>query len=940
MRKAPPRRAWAAAFVFAVVTTTAYAQLVVTPQIAPTNGFIAPSTASKVVFSLRNTSTGTMDVVGFTPRMMLGALPTGCMGVSIGRLDNPGQQAATLGANQQQQYVATSTGFATAGQYDCTFDIMTNPAVVPGFEVTTTFHVSTTPSQGNVQPTVMSFGSQFAPAFEIQKLLVENFTGSATFADATITGDTANKFQFSGGCTGHSCMFGLGSSGAQVDIKCQASATDSATAMLDMYGSDSSYLGSMTLVCDAIGNSISVTPKPLEIMPSGMTIGYGSAMVSGTGNLSSASITSTDVSFKISDCNSTSCSFGSGLTLPHTLTIECQGQAIQTTGTLLVYDSGSGSDSTSVTCTASGSPGVLDVDPTSVNMGIVDVAMTTPSTTVTLRNTGGSLLTGVYVIFPTTNTADWTVQSGCTMASPCSIPQGSGVGVDVAFHPTARNDRSSSFSVVGGGGGSGSGSATFPVLVTLTGSGAAGELSAAPTLLDFGTIPRSQPFTRTLTISNIGNKPLTANVPNPPAPYSITPTSSQIVSPGIPQDYVVTCQSATASAANNQTLMITSDAHTNPNATIDLKCAIADTMVQVMPQQLDFGEVRVGTPTQMITVTVTNPSSSAIPAHITSMGLREPRTGLTLVPPSTNVTLEPGANTTTVLQLTTSEESDLDGEFFDITVDGTMLSLPVTGKVVTPRSRVAPANLDLGTACVGSEISGGVMLVNDGTATLTAEQPQMDAVFSAASPPGVSYPSTLPPGMQLMATLTPAMSATGELTGTLTWDDDVPSHYQVPVTLDYIDEGTAISPAILDFGTVNIDLEQETPAKHITLENCDPVPSIVSLKSITTKNSPVGAWRIEPRLGYSKMLMPRDKQGVTVRFAPPARGRYEADLQIEANGAVKKIHLIGDATGRDFDNTSFYACACSGGLTPTSGAPILFALIFIARRRRGSSSAR
>jgi MYXO-CTERM domain-containing protein len=86
--------------------------------------------------------------------------------------------------------------------------------------------------------------------------------------------------------------------------------------------------------------------------------------------------------------------------------------------------------------------------------------------------------------------------------------------------------------------------------------------------------------------------------------------------------------------------------------------------------------------------------------------------------------------------------------------------------------------------------------------------------------------------------------------------------------------------------------------------------------------------------------MPHDKQGITVTFAPPARGRYEADLVVEANGKLTTIHLIGDATGQGFDDTSFYACGCSGGFAPTGGAPILFALLFIVRRRRGSSSAR
>jgi hypothetical protein len=872
----------------------------------------------------------------------------GCSGVTIGRLDNPAAQAVTLAPNQQQQFVASSTGFTSPGTYDCTFDIGTNPTMAA--TVTTSFRVSATPSQGNVQPAVMGFGSQSSPSFEVQKLVVENFTGAATFAFATINNDTSNKFSFANGCSGHTCNFSLPLTGAQVDIKCSPTTTDNNAASLDLYGSGGSgsgsdYLGTISLQCDATGNAIQVNPKPLDIMPSGFgLIGTGTAMVTsiaGGGTLSGAFISSSDVTFKIQNCNAQSCNFGSALMLPQLLTIECQGKTIQTSGTLTVYGgSGVGSDSTTITCTSTGSPGVLDVDPTAIDMGMVDVGASGTQMSVTLRNSGGSPLTGVYVTFPTVNTSDWTVTSTCTMATPCTLQMGETKPVLVDFHPTDRNDRSSSFSVTAtgsdGGSGVGSGSAITDVTVTLLGSGAGGELSASPLTLDFGTIPKGQAFTRMFTVTNIGNKPFTADVQTPAAPYSIAPSASQIVSPGTPQSYTVTCQSATASASNDGTLNVTSDAYATPNATIDLKCAIADTMITVMPQQFDFGEVRVGSPTQMITVTVTNPGTIA--AHVSSMNLRNSRIGLSLVPPMTDITLQPGESTTAVMQLTTGGESDLAGEFLDIDVDSAMLSLPVTGKVVTPHSRVAPAALDLGTACVGSQVTGTVMLINDGTAMLKVEQPRMDMAFSAASSPGVSYPSTLPAGTSLMATVSPAMSANGELAGTLTWQDDVPSDYMVPVTLDYVSDGTAVSPAVLDFGAIRV--EDNAPPQHITLENCDPLATTVTIKSITTKNSPVGAWRLDPRLGYSKQLMPHDKQGITVTFAPPARGRYEADVIVEANGKLSKIHLIGDATGQGFDDTSFYACGCSNGFVPSGGAPILFALIFIVRRRRGASSAR
>ena len=69
------------------------------------------------------------------------------------------------------------------------------------------------------------------------------------------------------------------------------------------------------------------------------------------------------------------------------------------------------------------------------------------------------------------------------------------------------------------------------------------------------------------------------------------------------------------------------------------------------------------------------------------------------------------------LTLDPSDETDLAGVNFEIDVQSSTLSYPVTGKVVRPHSFVAPTHLDLGTACVGAQIRGTEMLINDGTAT-------------------------------------------------------------------------------------------------------------------------------------------------------------------------------------------------------------------------------
>ncbi len=358
--------------------------------------------------------------------------------------------------------------------------------------------------------------------------------------------------------------------------------------------------------------------------------------------------------------------------------------------------------------------------------------------------------------------------------------------------------------------------------------------------------------------------------------------------------------------------------------------------VDVTPSSLDFGEVRVGTPAPSFTITLTSRSTSSAPAQVTAFDLREHRPGLVLDAPATPFSIAPAAVATATLTLETDADTVLDGESVDLVIDGTAVQLPVTGKVVTPSSRVVPEELDLGTACVGTQVSGNVMLINDGTATLAVDPPQMDQSFIASSP---GTPRALPPMMSLTATVSPAMNAEGPLAGTMTWHDDVPSDYAIPVVLEYVASGTALSPRGLDFGSVEVD--DPAPSQSLKLQNCDLEPASIKIESLKTKQGTLGAWLIEPRVGYTKQLASHEEQAVTVTFQPPARGRYEADLTVRTIGGRQVVHLVGDATGRDFERTSFYACACNAPGPPVRGWPIAVAIaIVIGRRRRGSSSAR
>jgi len=651
-----------------------------------------------------------------------------------------------------------------------------------------------------------------------------------------------------------------------------------------------------------------------------------------TGTLGTATITGG--SFTLTDCGSSSCNYGGqSVTPPYSLGIECTPGAMTLSGILTVTEASGGTfDTAMVTCTRTSSPPMLAVNPDALMFGDHALGTVSAPQQITITNTGGSQLDNILISFSGTFASQWQA-SACTSA-PCSIGAGGSFNVDIRFAPTApHGSKDATLNVTSNGGSD---------TVSLQGRGTGGVMSVKGPMgpayiLDFGTIGLSQMSMLDIELENLGNASYTAMTSTPTAPYTIAAGPHPVAASGT-KKIAVTCQSATATPTNNpQMVTITSDAYQGNSAAVQLRCQIANTMLQVMPTVFDFGEVRIGTARAPIDITLTNPPTAAT-AMISAFDLRDHKPGLTLTTPATPFSVAPGTMQAATLALSTAAETDLTGEYVELTVDGEPLMFPVLGKVVTPHSRVVPVNLlDLGTACVGTDVTGNVMLINDGTATLAVDPPQMDQSF-VASAPGV--PGSLAPTRSLTAAITPAQTAMGAIEGTLTWRDDVPSEHKIEVSLDYVASGTALSPRGLDFGIIPVDGDPAAP-QHIKLQNCDLSATQIKIESLKTKQGTLGAWRIDPRVGYTKQLAAKELQAVTVTFEPPARGRYEAELTVQTASGRQVVKLVGDATGRDFDNTSFYACACNGPGAPSRGWPVLAAIaIVIFRRRRAPSSAR
>jgi len=938
-------RALAVSIVGLAMVGSAYADLLITPTPVAQTSFIPASTVGDVVFSVRNNTGSTVMITGLSSMFPA----TGDSNACPSLMSTP--MTASLGSGQQQQFKIDTAGFPV-GNYSCTYQVNSNPAMVPTPQVTVRFQVSSAPSTGNVQPTQMDFGTQGSMSFEQQTLYATNYGPPAMGMQLSITGDLTNSIVFGAPCDNQtSCFIGSAATNATgtVPIKCvpKASGTFNATVNVMGVGSaGSAAYGSTQVTCSSPSfGMLSITPQPIVIFgPQGVQSSPVTVTVNYSGSGGSAVLTGAmmmgDPSLGIVQCGGASCSNLSE-SFPAQLDVYCT-PSMATTGSLFVTDNNGDMTSATVNCnttgSGSGSGGMPFMTVSPMNLGFMPTAVNSSMNgSAQIANQGTAQLDNIQIAIGGINGSDFTV-SPCEMGNPCMLaPGGATQDITFVFTPHGIGLRSATATVTAND------PLNSPQTINLSGSGAGAVmtlLSPANSILDFGTIPRGQPVMMPITIGDSGDLPLNATITGVGAPYTADQGTIFVPGPGS-NSFQITCQSATASANNDQTFTISStEAYMGSPQTVTVHCAIANTQLNVNPNPIHLGEHRVGSPEATQDVTLMNPAGAA-PATIQHVQLDTPKTGLSVSPPDTMTTLSAGGSASVTLHLSTAAEVDLGGENLNIAVDGEMLQIPVDGKVVTASSRIAPAALDLGTACVGTQVSGSVSLINTGTATLQmADAPTMDQNFTASFVMPSTYPSSLAPGATAVTTVSPAMSAMGLVTGTLEWKDDVPSDYHVPVTLEYVVSGTAISPAALDFGTIEVG----TPgsSQQITIQNCEALPAQVKVRSLRATSGPIGAWTISPTIGNAQQLGSKGIEVVTAHFQPPGRGRYEAELQLDTPTGIKTIKLIGEGTGKDLDDTSVYACSCSG-TGAGGGWPIALALVIVlrsGRRRRGSSSPR
>jgi hypothetical protein len=643
------------------------------------------------------------------------------------------------------------------------------------------------------------------------------------------------------------------------------------------------------------------------------------------------------IAFVDPPCALQGCSFAPGLALPRQVTLGCTPQATPRTAIVKVIGNGGVQDTSTVTCVAQASNPQLAV-PGSVGPIAAQVGATAPAPLVVTN--AGDVALNVSVMFQPG--ADWG-SAMCVAPAACPVAPGQMLQIPVTFSPAAHGPRNSTLRVD-------TSPSTGTKFVMLDGTGFGGVLRVdepAGFALAFGTIARDQVVTTRVALTNTGNQAITITPSALPAPFAVVTDPVTLAANGGTGTFDVTCTSPTAGGPFTGVIELVQSANTYARNTdsVSVSCTIANTTAQVTPSPLDFGQLRVGAPAGELVVTVANPPGGGA-IMVQRIALAGAPDALALGPSSLPLPamLADGAELTATLELDTAADLVLDGVVLEVELverDPVVLQVPVVGKVGTPRAVVLPPKLALGTVCVGTPITSEVALTNTGTVTLALRRPTMTGdSFAPTFTSPTSYPDP-PDGVPLLegdsaiVRVTPANpDVPGPIATTLEWDVDVPlAPFVVPITVEYLESGTALSPASMSFG--GRELASRSPPQIVTLENCGTEPVVISYRGVRGLERDGRAWILEPP-GDERTLPPDGTMRITVAFQPREPGLHRAELPIDIDGVRQIVELDGTGLGDPIDETSFYACSCSGGGTPAHGWPIALVIMVVAWPRRAA----
>ncbi|MFL5352438.1 choice-of-anchor D domain-containing protein [Archangium sp.] len=411
-------------------------------------------------------------------------------------------------------------------------------------------------------------------------------------------------------------------------------------------------------------------------------------------------------------------------------------------------------------------------------------------------------------------------------------------------------------------------------VINITGKGVKPVIGVNPSPLAFGELRVTTEDTKTVSVNNTGNGPITITgitqsgssaftLVSPPAtPFTIGANSAQGLS--------VKFSPTTETAESGTLTLATSDPDYSAGIVINLSGTGINPSLFLDPSPLAFSDVRVGTSSTK-TVTLKNNGTGTI--YITSLGTSGHSAYSLVSPPGTPFSLAGGATTTLSVKYNPTVETAAGStDTGTLTVLGgsnlgttwTSATATLTGKGVKPNLVLSPSPLGFGNVRVSTSATLPVTVKNTGTGPITLSGFSITgSLFSLVSPPTGSVP--LAPGAEQVLTVkySPTAESTladqGVLTVTST-DTDFPSR-TVNVTGKGVKPNLVLDPGPLAFGDVRMDTESTL---SLTVRNTG--SGSLNITEIAQSSNPVFTLVTAPTLPLP--LAPGANTVLSVKFKP------------------------------------------------------------------------
>jgi len=733
-------------------------------------------------------------------------------------------------------------------------------------------------------PASISFANLAVGSTSTQTITVTNTgTGTATISGASISGGV---FTVVGGNPSSSLAVGQS---ATLQIQFAPTSMTPATGTLTV----SSNATNSTLNVGLSGTGLEAVAgfSPSSLNFNNVTVGQSSTQSvtvgnSGNMNLSVSAVAVSGTGFSLSG-------FSAPATIAPNQTATFNVQFAPTTtnggtGSVLFTDNGqNGSQSFSMTGSAVAAGGTLGANPGSFNFNSVAVGSSSTQA-ITLTNSGASTITINSV------TASGSGYSQTGIAAQQTIAAGASATMTARFAPTTTGNATGSISI-------NSNATNSPLVVSLSGTGIQGALSANPASISFGSILIGNSSSVNVTLTNSGTASLTINGASASGTgFSMSALASQTLTAGQTATFTATF-APTASGNASGTVSVTSSAPNSP-LVINLSGSGVTTQAQlgISPSSVNFNNVNVGSNSSQ-TITLNNTGNATL--NISAATINGTGYTMSLTPTSINA----GSSTTFSVTFTPTTGGSASGTIsITSNAPNSPATIAVSGTGLQAQISSNPTSFAFGTVANGTTDSQQITLHNGGNTTLSFSQITVNGAGFGQT--GLTTSTTVAAGASTTFNATFDPSASGSVTGSI-----VLATNGSPSSLTINLSGTGQAPTFLlgaNPGSLSFGNTMDQSNASLTALLTNNGNSNVTISNITT----TGAGFTSSGVANGTALTPGQSATLTVEFAPTSGGPVSgANVSIASNAT-------GSPTTISLSGTGVHSVVLAWGASPTNGA--------------------